>query len=173
MGEGTGLGCTGGASLAGTRLKHRPTHPNPFNPPLLQVDYESNAVTENTRASYPIEHIDNARIPCVGPHPKNIVLLCCDAFGVLPPVSRLTSEQAMYHFISGYTAKARGGGRGGVGGGGGGGHMGWGRGGTPRGWHTRAGRARPAPVERWPWPWPPHPGHSSLGPFRWRAPRSA
>ena len=108
LGEGTGLGCTGGASLAGTRLKHRPTHPNPFNPPLLQVDYESNAVTENTRASYPIEHIDNARIPCVGPHPKNIVLLCCDAFGVLPPVSRLTSEQAMYHFISGYTAKARG-----------------------------------------------------------------
>ena len=119
LGEGTGLGCTGGASLAGTRLKHRPTHPNPFNPPLLQVDYESNAVTENTRASYPIEHIDNARIPCVGPHPKNIVLLCCDAFGVLPPVSRLTSEQAMYHFISGYTAKARGEGvRGGGGGGG-------------------------------------------------------
>ena len=124
MGEGTGLGCTGGASLAGTRLKHRPTHPNPFNPPLLQVDYESNAVTENTRASYPIEHIDNARIPCVGPHPKNIVLLCCDAFGVLPPVSRLTSEQAMYHFISGYTAKARG--EGVRGGGGGGAGTAWG-----------------------------------------------
>ena len=65
------------------------------------------AVTENTRASYPIEYIDNARIPCVGPHPKNLILLCCDAFGVLPPVSRLTREQAMYHFISGYTAKAR------------------------------------------------------------------
>ena len=63
------------------------------------------AVTENTRASYPIEYIDNARIPCMGPHPKNLILLCCDAFGVLPPVSRLTQEQAMYHFISGYTAK--------------------------------------------------------------------
>ena len=65
------------------------------------------AVTENTRASYPIHYIDNARIPCLGPHPKNLILLCCDAFGVLPPVSRLTKEQAMYHFISGYTAKVR------------------------------------------------------------------
>ena len=65
------------------------------------------AVTENTRASYPIDYIPNARIPCMGPHPKNLILLCCDAFGVLPPVSRLTKEQAMYHFISGYTAKAR------------------------------------------------------------------
>ena len=64
------------------------------------------AVTENTRASYPIDYIPNARIPCMGPHPKNLILLCCDAFGVLPPVSRLTKEQAMYHFISGYTAKA-------------------------------------------------------------------
>lgn len=57
--------------------------------------------------SYPIDYIANARIPCVGPHPKNIILLCCDAFGVLPPVSRLTTQQAMYHFISGYTAKVR------------------------------------------------------------------
>ena len=65
------------------------------------------AVTENTRASYPIDYIPNARIPCMGPHPKNLILLCCDAFGVLPPVSRLTKEQGMYHFISGYTAKAR------------------------------------------------------------------
>lgn len=60
---------------------------------------------ENTRACYPINFIDNARIPCTGPHPRNIILLCCDAFGVLPPVSKLTQEQAMYHFISGYTAK--------------------------------------------------------------------
>jgi hypothetical protein len=67
--------------------------------------WAGSAVTENTRASYPIHYIDNARIPCVGPHPKNLILLCCDAFGVLPPVSRLTKEQAMYHFISGYTAK--------------------------------------------------------------------
>ena len=72
------------------------------------VDFGSNAVTENTRASYPIEHIDNARLPCVGPHPRNLVLLCCDAFGVLPPVARLDSAQAMYHFISGYTAKVAG-----------------------------------------------------------------
>lgn len=72
------------------------------------VDFDSNKLTENTRASYPIDYIDNARIPCVGPHPKNVILLCCDAFGVLPPVSKLTLEQAMYHFISGYTAKIAG-----------------------------------------------------------------
>ena len=57
-----------------------------FDENSRHVDIDSNAVTENTRASYPIEHIDNARIPCVGPHPRNLVLLCCDAFGVLPPV---------------------------------------------------------------------------------------
>jgi ATP-dependent phosphoenolpyruvate carboxykinase len=62
---------------------------------------------ENTRASYPIDYIDNAKIPCVGPHPRNVVLLCCDAFGVLPPVSKLSLEQVMYHFISGYTSKVR------------------------------------------------------------------
>lgn len=70
-----------------------------------EVDYMSNAITENTRASYPIDYIDNAKIPCVGPQPRNVVLLCCDAFGVLPPVSRLSLEQVMYHFISGYTSK--------------------------------------------------------------------
>ena len=75
---------------------------------LLQVDYDDVSITENTRASYPIEAIDNAAIPCVGPHPKNLILLCCDAFGVLPPVSRLSHAQAMYHFISGYTAKVAG-----------------------------------------------------------------
>lgn len=72
------------------------------------VDFDSSELTENTRASYPIEYIDNALIPCRGPHPKNIILLCCDAFGVLPPVSKLTLEQAMYHFVSGYTAKIAG-----------------------------------------------------------------
>ena len=60
--------------------------------------------SENTRAAYPIEYIPNAKIPCVGPHPKNVILLACDAFGVLPPVSKLSLAQTMYHFISGYTA---------------------------------------------------------------------
>lgn len=73
-----------------------------------EVDYSDDALTENTRASYPIEYIPSAKLPCVGPHPKHIVLLTCDAFGVLPPVSRLTPAQAMYHFISGYTAKVAG-----------------------------------------------------------------
>jgi phosphoenolpyruvate carboxykinase (ATP) len=72
------------------------------------VNFESDAITENTRVSYPIEYIPNAKIPCIGGHPKNIILLTCDAFGVLPPVSRLTPAQAMYHFISGYTAKVAG-----------------------------------------------------------------
>ncbi|KAG6521783.1 hypothetical protein ZIOFF_018909 [Zingiber officinale] len=69
-----------------------------------EVDYSNNSITENTRASYPIEYIPNAKIPCVGPHPKNVILLSCDAFGVLPPVSKLTLPQTMYHFINGYTA---------------------------------------------------------------------
>ncbi|KAF8683564.1 hypothetical protein HU200_044482 [Digitaria exilis] len=64
----------------------------------------SNIEGENTRAAYPIEYIPNAKIPCVGPHPKNVILLACDAFGVLPPVSKLNLAQTMYHFISGYTA---------------------------------------------------------------------
>ena len=73
-----------------------------------EVDYTDCSITQNTRASYPIEYIPNAKIPCVGGHPKNIILLTCDAFGVLPPVSKLTPAQAMYHFISGYTAKVAG-----------------------------------------------------------------
>jgi phosphoenolpyruvate carboxykinase (ATP) len=72
------------------------------------VDYDASTITENTRASYPIEYIDNAHIPCLAGHPKNIIMLCCDAFGVLPPVAKLTKEQAMYYFISGYTAKVAG-----------------------------------------------------------------
>lgn len=73
-----------------------------------EVDYTNTEITQNTRASYPIEYIDNAKIPCVGGHPNNVILLTCDAFGVLPPVTKLTPEQAMYHFISGYTAKVAG-----------------------------------------------------------------
>ncbi len=71
---------------------------------LLDLD----TITENTRAAYPIEFIANAVIPGVGKHPKNIMFLTADAFGVLPPISKLTPEQAMYHFLSGYTAKLAG-----------------------------------------------------------------
>jgi phosphoenolpyruvate carboxykinase (ATP) len=72
------------------------------------VDFADSSITENTRGAYPIEYIPNARIPCVADHPKHVIFLTCDAFGVLPPVSRLTPEQAEYHFISGYTAKVAG-----------------------------------------------------------------
>jgi len=79
-----------------------------FDQNTFQVDYDDTSITENTRCSYPIEYIPNASLPCVGGHPSNIILLTCDAFGVLPPVSQLTPAQAMYHFISGYTAKVAG-----------------------------------------------------------------
>jgi phosphoenolpyruvate carboxykinase (ATP) len=72
------------------------------------VDYTNTSITENTRGAYPIEFIRNARIPCVAGHPTDIIFLTADAFGVLPPVSRLTPAQAMYYFISGYTAKVAG-----------------------------------------------------------------
>ena len=73
-----------------------------------EVDYTDDSITQNTRTSYPVHHIDNAKIPCVSDHPDNIIFLTCDAFGILPPVSKLSPEQAMYHFISGYTAKVAG-----------------------------------------------------------------
>jgi phosphoenolpyruvate carboxykinase (ATP) len=73
-----------------------------------EVDFESSAITENTRAAYPIDFIDNAKIPCLAGHPRNVIFLTCDASGVLPPVSRLSREQAMYHFLSGYTARVAG-----------------------------------------------------------------
>src|SRR5947209_6667464 len=71
-------------------------------------DYDDQSKTENTRAAYPVEFIENAVIPGMGGHPKSVVFLTADAFGVLPPISKLTPEQAMYHFISGYTAKLAG-----------------------------------------------------------------
>lgn len=71
-------------------------------------DYANSEITQNTRVSYPIHHIDNIVTPSKGGAPKNIFFLTCDAFGVLPPISKLTTEQAMYHFMSGYTAKVAG-----------------------------------------------------------------
>jgi len=73
------------------------------------VNFEDVSLTENTRVAYPLKFIPNARLPAkVDHHPKQIILLTCDAFGVLPPISKLTHEQVMYHFISGYTAKVAG-----------------------------------------------------------------
>ncbi len=71
-------------------------------------DFEDSEITENTRVSYPINHIDNTMVPSIGGDPKNIFFLTCDAYGVLPPISRLTKAQTMYHFMSGYTAKVAG-----------------------------------------------------------------
>ncbi len=73
-----------------------------------EVDYEDRSKTENTRVSYPIEHILNHKHDLMAGHPENIIFLTADAFGVLPPVSKLTKEQAMYYFLSGYTAKVAG-----------------------------------------------------------------
>ena len=73
-----------------------------------KVDYSDVSITQNTRASYPINYIDNIQMPCIAGHANHIIFLTCDAFGVLPPISRLTPEQASYHFISGYTAKVAG-----------------------------------------------------------------
>ncbi len=79
-----------------------------MHPETRAIDYDSGEITENTRAAYPIEFIQDAVIPGVGGHPNNVIFLTCDAFGVLPPISRLTPDQAMYHFLSGYTAKVAG-----------------------------------------------------------------
>ncbi|KLO19468.1 ATP-utilizing phosphoenolpyruvate carboxykinase [Schizopora paradoxa] len=80
-----------------------------YDPVTRKPDYDDVSITENTRCAYPIEYIANARIPCsVKTQPSNIIMLTCDAFGVLPPVSRLTSAQASYHFLAGYTSKTPG-----------------------------------------------------------------
>ncbi len=79
-----------------------------FYPGTNQINFEDGSITENTRVSYPLHFISNAQEPSVGSLPKNIFFLTCDAFGVLPPISKLTPGQAMYQFISGYTAKVAG-----------------------------------------------------------------
>jgi phosphoenolpyruvate carboxykinase (ATP) len=79
-----------------------------FKPNSTEVDYADGSRTENTRVSYPIDYISNIAVPSLGKNPKNIFFLTCDAYGVLPPISRLTPGQAAFHFISGYTAKVAG-----------------------------------------------------------------
>jgi phosphoenolpyruvate carboxykinase (ATP) len=79
-----------------------------FDPVTRLINLDDDTLTENTRASYPLEFIKNAVGEKCGDHPKNIVLLTCDASGVMPPIARLTPEQTLYHFISGYTAKVGG-----------------------------------------------------------------
>jgi phosphoenolpyruvate carboxykinase (ATP) len=78
------------------------------DPHTRRPDYADEHFTENTRGAYPVEYIDNYVPNSLGGHPANVVLLTCDAFGVMPPVSRLTPDQALYHFLSGYTAKVAG-----------------------------------------------------------------
>ena len=79
-----------------------------LDPATGKPDYTDIRFTENTRAAYPVDFIENAVIPGVGGHPRNVMFLAADAFGVLPPIARLTPDQAMYHFLSGYTAKLAG-----------------------------------------------------------------
>ena len=79
-----------------------------FYPGTNTINFSDSSITENTRVSYPVHFINNALHPSIGGVPKNIFFLTCDAYGVLPPISRLTAEQAMYQFISGYTAKVAG-----------------------------------------------------------------
>jgi phosphoenolpyruvate carboxykinase (ATP) len=79
-----------------------------YDPVTRLIDLDDDSITENTRASYPLEYIDNAVPEKKAGHPKNIILLTCDASGVMPPIARLTPDQALYYFISGYTSKVAG-----------------------------------------------------------------
>jgi phosphoenolpyruvate carboxykinase (ATP) len=72
------------------------------------VDFKDASITQNTRGAYPIEFVRTAQVPCLGGHPTQVIFLTCDAFGVLPPVAKLSKEEAMYYFLSGYTAKVAG-----------------------------------------------------------------
>jgi len=79
-----------------------------YDPETLELDFADKSLTENTRCAYPLDYISNASATGLGGHPKNVIMLTCDAFGVLPPISRLTPAQAMYHFLSGFTSKTAG-----------------------------------------------------------------
>jgi phosphoenolpyruvate carboxykinase (ATP) len=79
-----------------------------YDPETLELDYDDDSLTANTRCAYPLSYISNASTTGLGGHPKNVIMLTCDAFGVLPPIARLTPAQAMYHFLSGFTSKVAG-----------------------------------------------------------------
>ncbi len=79
-----------------------------FDPDTLELDFANDSLTANTRCAYPLEAISNASSTGLGGHPRHVVMLTCDAFGVLPPIARLTAAQAMYHFLSGFTSKVAG-----------------------------------------------------------------
>ncbi|MBT9384717.1 phosphoenolpyruvate carboxykinase [Pseudooceanicola sp. CBS1P-1] len=79
-----------------------------YDEETLELDFEDSSLTQNMRCAYPLEYISNASPSALGGHPKNIILLTCDAYGVLPPIARLTPAQAMYHFLSGFTSKTPG-----------------------------------------------------------------
>ncbi|WP_431298382.1 phosphoenolpyruvate carboxykinase [Tabrizicola sp. BL-A-41-H6] len=79
-----------------------------YHPETLVLDFSNRSLTENTRCAYPLEAISNASVTGLGGHPRHVVMLTCDAFGVMPPIARLTPAQAMYHFLSGFTSKAAG-----------------------------------------------------------------
>ena len=78
------------------------------DPDTLELDFDDNSITDNMRCAYPLEAISNASPTSLGGHPKNVIMLTCDAYGVLPPIARLTPAQAMYHFLSGFTSKSPG-----------------------------------------------------------------
>ena len=79
-----------------------------YDPETLELDFADDSLTANTRCAYPLDYISNASASGLGGHPKHVVMLTCDAFGVLPPIARLTPAQAMYHFLSGFTSKVAG-----------------------------------------------------------------
>ena len=79
-----------------------------YDPDTLVLDFEDNSITDNMRCAYPLDFISNASDSSLGGQPKNVIMLTCDAYGVLPPIARLTPAQAMYHFLSGFTSKTPG-----------------------------------------------------------------
>jgi len=79
-----------------------------FDEETKELDFDDDSLTANMRCAYPLEYISNASETALGGHPKNVIMLTCDAFGVLPPIARLTPAQAMYHFLSGFTSKVAG-----------------------------------------------------------------